>query len=60
MKLDTAIQVNMANKIFFEDTKHPESAEAVQLGIEALKRCKEARKKAYFTTRSLLPGETEK
>ena len=32
---------------------------AHQLGIEALKRCKEARKKAYFTSRSPLPGETK-
>ena len=33
---------------------------AIDLGIEALKRCKGARKKAYFTTRTPLPGETEK
>lgn len=29
------------------------------LGIEALERVKESRTKVYFTTRSLLPGETQ-
>ena len=32
---------------------------ALKLGIEALKRCAEARKKAYFTSRGLLPSETK-
>ena len=32
---------------------------ALELGIEAVKRVKEARKKVYFTTRTLLPGETK-
>jgi hypothetical protein len=32
---------------------------ALDMGIEALRRVREARKKAYFTTRSLLPGETK-
>jgi len=31
----------------------------LNLAIEALKRVKEARKKVYFTARSLLPGETK-
>lgn len=32
---------------------------ALQLGVEALKRVQEARKTAYFTNRTLLPGETK-
>jgi hypothetical protein len=59
MTLDKAIKIGT----IFEKGEYPGSAiefrEMVKLGVEALKRCKEARKKAYFTTRSLLPGETE-
>ena len=38
---------------------HPEKAEAVQLGIEALKRELEQRDFALFGTFTLLPDETE-
>jgi len=39
--------------------KNQHDLDVLTLGIEALKRVKEARKKVYFTSRSLLPGETK-
>ncbi len=59
MTLDEAIKVLETFHDQAACTLDATSANAFQLGIEALKRCKEARKKVYFTTRSLLPGETE-
>ena len=48
---DTPIQV-----VCGDDRKY---GEARRLLIEAGKRLQEARKKVYFTSRSLLPGETK-
>ena len=59
MKLAKAIEVLDDIKDTGIDAGHYDAEEAIELGIEALKRVKEARKKVYFTTRSLLPGETE-
>lgn len=36
-----------------------ERRNALAIGIEALERVKEARKKVYFTARRRLPGETK-
>ena len=59
MKIDKAIET------LNEDINHPTAQfmpdlqEAQKLGIEALKRVKEARTRVYFITRTPLPGETE-
>lgn len=59
MKIDKAIEildVRPGQSGFFLT---PERLEAMRLGIEALKRVKEARVKVYFTSRTLLPGESK-
>lgn len=59
MTIDEAIE--LLSGYVYEEKPCPVGLydEATRLGIEALKRCKEAKKKAYFTTRTLLPGETK-
>ncbi len=59
MNIDDAIRVK--EEEITKPLSHSFAAidKADRLGIEALKRVKEARKKVYFTARSLLPGETE-
>jgi len=59
MKIDEAIRINIVLKGAPVLKENPQIIETLNLNIEALKRCKEARKKVYFTTRTLLPGETE-
>ena len=59
MKLEKAIELlDLEISCDFEGNEK-DRQDAVKLGIEALKRCQEARRKVYFTTRSLLPGETK-
>jgi len=57
--IDEAIEIldEIARSRSFTRSKEP--TDAIKLAIEALKRVKEARKKVYFTSRSLLPGEIE-
>ena len=59
MKIDKAIKV--LQRSASDGIPRGETAfnDAVKLGIEALKRVKEARVKVYFTSRTLLPGETK-
>jgi len=57
--IDKAIET-LARLLFNgPDDYDTDSKIALRLAIEALKRVKEARKKVYFTSRSLLPGETK-
>jgi len=58
MIIDKAIKILTINNDHNPDFTDADRRDAHQLGIEALKRCKEARTKVYFTTRTLLPGET--
>ena len=58
MKIDKAIEILAEVNNDYADQLWDDALDAISLGIEALKRVKESRKKAYFTTRSLLPGET--
>jgi hypothetical protein len=57
--IDEAIKILEQNICYWSLEHLGNVEEAEKLGIEALKRVKEARKKAYFTTRSLMPGETK-
>lgn len=59
MTIDKAIEylgIMLGN---YDRTCPFDEVDALTLGIEALKRVKESRKKAYFTTRSPLSGETK-
>lgn len=59
MTIDKAIE-GLEARVEYGKKNYPQmDTTDVQLGIEALKRVKEARKKVYFTARSLLPGETK-
>ena len=59
MKLEEAIKKLEDLRAGDLEVGRDKAANAEALGIEALKRCKEARTKVYFTSRSLLPGETK-
>lgn len=59
MIIDEAIKVNESTKVYLEEGALPSSAEAIQLGIEALKRIKEQGNLVEGKGRFLLPGETE-
>ena len=60
MKLEKAIEMLSLTNTFKSTPDNQDLKDAITLGIEALKRVKEARKKVYFTTRSPLPGEDMK
>jgi len=60
MKLGRAIRVNEDNRDFFEAHGFDDCAEALQLGIEALKRIQRQRKSLEPNEVQLLPGETKK
>jgi len=57
--IDKAIEILEDILHYVKPGDPPDEHRAIELGIEALKRVKEARKKVYFTARSLLPGETK-
>jgi hypothetical protein len=59
MTLEEAIRLLEADTNRGHSKQYQEFIKAERLGIAALKRCNEARTKVYFTTRSLLPGETK-
>ena len=58
MTLEEATKTIESIKLVCRTPFPPNEQEALSLGVEALKRVKEARVKVYFTTRTLLPGET--
>jgi len=60
MTIDEAIQQLGFLKIRFREQKIIDKADAIQLGIEALKRIKKRREQPYSQSRAPLPGETEK
>jgi len=59
MNIDEAIQVNKEEAEEEEKLGNTLGAEAIRLGIEALKRVKSERQQGSFSDRSNLPGETE-
>lgn len=59
MTLQKAMNTLDAMQEDYADDDYLDQFNALQLGIEALKRCIKAREKVYFTSRTLLPGETE-
>ena len=58
MKIDKAIKFLEDDVTVLLLREEPDFTDAVKLGIEALKRVKEARQRVYFISRALLPGET--
>lgn len=58
MNIDKAIKVNTASEECFRVDGYVECADAVKLGIEALKRVKKVRNYKYDLTLIPLPGET--
>lgn len=59
MQIEKAIEVNEDNRVFFKMDGFIECAEAVQLGIEALKGFQCGREGLRTEFQTLLPGETE-
>lgn len=59
MKLEKAIKDLEQSKRWYESHNATEQAEAHQLGIEAMKRLKEARGWPNHVLKELLPGETK-
>lgn len=59
MEILKAIELNNESIKSLRKHKFYDHADAAQMGNEALKRLQEARKKVYFTSRKLLPGETK-
>jgi len=59
MTLEEAIEILESKYRFYRAELGENGLQAIKLGIEALERCAEARKKAYFTSRGLLPSETK-
>jgi len=59
MTIEKAIGILHSHIEWCDPVKEVDTYDALNLGIEALKRCKEARAKVYFTTRTPLPGETK-
>ena len=59
MKLEKAIEIliGILEAGGFED--EPDDKDAIQLGIEALKRCQELESPTNYSPMKLLPGETQ-
>ena len=60
MKLEEAIKRNEDIQMEFLPLPRHREWEAVQLGIEAIKRLQDMRKSPWTTGGEILPGETEK
>lgn len=59
MNLPKAIELNEESERSIRQDKFIDHADAIKLGIEALKQNLKARKKGYFSVEFALPGETE-
>ena len=59
MKIDKAIELIQKDIDDKDVDWNSPLGKAYKMSFEALKRLQEARKKVYFTSRMLLPGETK-
>ena len=58
MTLEEAIEILIERDRICDPLKNPDYEKALRLGIEALKRIREARRAEYLRVSGLLPGET--